>query len=103
MIALICTVLHCSGFRFRVASVCFRVSISSLREERTMLDHKLLTEYGAADVLGITPERIRQLIRNEAIPVVLLPGGIVRFDPIDLRDFICSHRRPFVEHLPIQC
>lgn len=68
-----------------------------------MPDRSLLTEYGAANVLGITPDRIRQLVRDEVIPVVVLPGDIVRFDPIDMREFIASHRRPLVEHLPIQC
>ena len=68
-----------------------------------MLNHNLLTEYGAADVLGITPDRIRQLVRDEVIPHVLLPGEIIRFDPVDLRLFISSRRRPLVEHLPIIC
>ena len=68
-----------------------------------MLNQNLLTEYGAADVLGITTDRIRQLVRSEVIPVVILPGGVVRFDPIDLREFISSNRRPLVEHLGIQC
>lgn len=68
-----------------------------------MLDQNLLTEYGAAELLNITPFRVRRLVRNGVIPVVLLPGEIVRFDPIELRNFIVEHRRPLVEHHQIIC
>lgn len=67
-----------------------------------MPDRNLLTIYGVAELLNITPERVRRMARDGIIPIVELPVGIIRFDPADLQAFIGSHRRPLESaHLPI--
>lgn len=59
----------------------------------------LLTEYGAADLLNISSEAVRRMARDGRLPVVILPGEILRFRVADLHDWIVTHRRPSVEPL----
>ena len=64
-----------------------------------MRENELLTEYGAAEFLHVSPEAVRRMTRDGRLPVVVLPGDILRFRPDDLRNWIVSHSRPLSEPL----
>ena len=54
----------------------------------------LLTPGEAADVCRLTSHRITKLAKAGCIPVVILPGGELRFDEADLWAWIAKHKRP---------
>lgn len=64
-----------------------------------MPDRSLLTEYGAAELLNITPHQVRRLAREGRIPLVELLNGVVRFDARELLTFITMRTRPAVDEL----
>ena len=55
---------------------------------------RLVTEYGASTILGISHQEVLKLVDREEIPHVHLPSGDVRFDPDDLRRWAESYKRP---------
>lgn len=67
-----------------------------------MPGRNLLTEFGAAELLNITPQQILRLARDSRIPVVELPNGVMRFDTRELLAFITMRTRPAVEELTIR-
>ncbi|MCH8243565.1 MAG: helix-turn-helix domain-containing protein [Planctomycetes bacterium] len=58
-----------------------------------MTNH-LLSEAGAALVLGISESEIRRLVRRKTIPCVKLPSGDVRFIEDDLWNWAELFRCP---------
>lgn len=52
----------------------------------------LLTTYGVADLLGITPRRVGRMVRDGRLPYVEIDGAI-RFDPEDVGEFITAHKK----------
>lgn len=52
----------------------------------------LLTPIGAAHRLGLRRSQLAHLVDEDAIPFIRLPGGELRFDPIDLELFIEFHK-----------
>lgn len=62
-------------------------------------DIRLLTEYGAANVLHVSVETIRRLERDGQLPSVHLPGEIIRFRLSDLQNWIQIHSRRHIEPL----
>ena len=58
------------------------------------MQRRLLTINAAARMLGMNADELRALVRSEQVPHVVLPGGQLRFDRIDLWAFIAARKRP---------
>jgi predicted site-specific integrase-resolvase len=54
----------------------------------------LLTSTGASSFLGITTAQLGRLVREQALPTVELPGGVIRFDQDELVRFVEASKRP---------
>jgi hypothetical protein len=54
----------------------------------------LLDAYDAAEILLLSTRRVRALARDGQLPHIVLPGGEIRFDPVDLSQFVERHKRP---------
>jgi excisionase family DNA binding protein len=54
----------------------------------------LLTDLEASELLRLTPRQVVILARRGAIPSIRLPGGEIRFDADDLRQWLDSLKRP---------
>lgn len=52
----------------------------------------LLTKHGAALKLGITSAALGKLVREKRVPHVELPNGEIRFDPLDLEQWVQFHK-----------
>lgn len=53
----------------------------------------LLTDSEAAEMLRMIPARVVRLTRAGEIPYVALPDGELRYDPADLWEWACAHKR----------
>ena len=53
----------------------------------------LLTQYDVADLLKIPSQRALRMAKRGLLPCVVLPGGDIRFDEYDLREWIEDHKR----------
>ena len=58
---------------------------------------KLLTQFEAADFLGLTPRQVLRLANRDELPRVVFPNGEIRFVLADLSQFVESHKRPVVD------
>jgi excisionase family DNA binding protein len=54
----------------------------------------LLTDVEAAELLRLTPRQVSRLARRGELPSVNLPGGGIRFDPDDIRQWVETRKRP---------
>ena len=54
----------------------------------------LLTDSEAAELLRLTSRQVAKLARRGELPSVHLPGGEIRFDPDDLRQWVETLKRP---------
>jgi len=59
-----------------------------------MNTHQILLDANdAAAILLLSARRVRAMVRGGELPHVTLPGGEIRFDPADLRDWIDAHKK----------
>ena len=54
----------------------------------------LLDEFDMAELLKLTPRQVVRLAKRGELPSVNLPGGEIRFDPDDIRQWVESRKRP---------
>ncbi len=45
-----------------------------------------------AELLGVEPRHIRRLVAERRIPIIKW-GHLIRFDPVEIREWIDSYRR----------
>jgi len=58
----------------------------------------LISKHGVAVRFGLTDAAVARMVRRSEIPVVILPGGHVRFEPVQLATWIRSlSTRPQME------
>ena len=62
-----------------------------MNTQKTLLDAD-----DAAKILLLSTRRVRTLVRDGQLPHVVLPGGEIRFDPVDITRFVESLKRPAV-------
>jgi excisionase family DNA binding protein len=55
---------------------------------------QLLTTLEASELLKLTPRQVQRLAKTGELPTVHLPGGEVRFDSDDLREWVETLKRP---------
>ncbi len=58
---------------------------------------KLLTVAEAAAVLDMGNSTLYRLIRSASVPYRLMPTGVVRFAPDDIRQILADAHRPPIE------
>jgi excisionase family DNA binding protein len=57
------------------------------------LPHRLLDITGLAEQLGVNTRHIRRLVAERRIPFIKW-GHLIRFDPIEISEWIDSFRQP---------
>ena len=66
--------------------------MTTLDPRHDVLPARLLDITTLADVLGVNPRHIRRLVAERRIPFIKW-GHLIRFDPVEIRDWIDGYRR----------
>ena len=62
-------------------------------DDDAKLPPPLLDITALAELLGVQPRHIRRLVAERRIPIIKW-GQLIRFDPVEIREWIDRYRRP---------
>jgi len=59
---------------------------------------ELIDSFRAARLLDLPHASLRRLVKQRAVPCYVLPGGVVKFNRVELRQWLLNHRQAVESH-----